>query len=89
VKVIERIEGRYETQEAPFGTVYRWCPGCVVVECDCGEEMALTGSTSTCECGKDYTSIVREELNTRRLGEEHLHPWRYHKHSSGGAEIPF
>jgi hypothetical protein len=89
VKVLEHLEGRYETQEVPFGTVYRWCPGRIVAECDCGEELTLTSSTSTCECGKDYASVVRKELNTRRLGEEHLHPWRYHKPSSEDVEVPF
>ncbi len=44
VEVIERIEERYDTYEVEFGTVYRWCPGCVVVECDCGERSILTAS---------------------------------------------
>ncbi len=88
MKVIEHLQGCYEVQEAPFGTVYRWCPGCIVVECDCGERLTLTGSMSTCECGADYTSVVRQVLRARRLGEENLHPWRYHQHSSQDAEIP-
>jgi hypothetical protein len=90
VKVIEHLEGRYETQEVPFGTVYRWCPGCIVVECDCGEGLTLNASRSTCsECGSDHTSVVREELSPRRLGEENLHPWRYHQPSSKDSVMPF
>jgi hypothetical protein len=90
VKVIKHLKGRYEAQEVPFGTVYRWYPGCIVVECDCGERLALTGSMSACcECGVDHTSVAREELSTQRLGEENLHPWRYHQPSSHDAGMPF
>ena len=68
-------QGRYDTQEVPFGTVYRWCPGCIVVECDCGEELTLNGSMSTCsECGADHTSVVREELSPRQLGKKTFTP---------------
>ena len=75
---IERKEGRYEVQEVEFGRVYRWCPECLVVECDCGERLALTASMTTCHwCRVDHASVVREELATRRLGDEALHPWRY------------
>ena len=64
VEVIERIEGRYDTYEVEFGTVYRWCPGCVVVECDCGERSFLTASMTTCsECGADRAAVVQDELN--------------------------
>ena len=76
--VVERIEGRYEVQEVEFGKVYRWCPECIVIECYyCGERPTLTRSTTTCDCGADYAATVREELTSRRSGEEALHPWRY------------
>jgi hypothetical protein len=78
MQVIERTEGHYDVQEVQFGTVYRWCPECVVVECDCGERPALTRSESTCpECGTDHAPIVREELATRQLEDELAHPWHY------------
>ena len=48
VKVIERSVERYEVQEVEFGRVYKWCPECVVVECDCGDMMILTPSMATC-----------------------------------------
>ena len=78
MQVIERSEGHYDAQKVQFGTVYRWCPECVVVECDCGERLTLTHSESTCPaCGADHASIVREELAARRVGDETLHPWHY------------
>jgi hypothetical protein len=77
VTVIERTEGRYEVQDVEFGSVYRWCPECVIVECDCGERLTLTSSIVTCRCGADHTALVREELMAIGvLGDEALHPWR-------------
>ncbi len=78
MEVIERTEGRYDTYEVEFGTVYRWCPECVVVECDCGERSTLTASMTICsECGADHAPTIQQELNSRQLREETAHPWRY------------
>ncbi len=78
MEVTERIEGRYDAYEMEFGTVYRWCPECVVVECDCSERPTLTASMTTCSgCGADYAAVVQEKLNTRHLREKTAHPWRY------------
>ena len=41
MEVIERTKGHYDVQEIQFGTVYRWCPERVVVECDCGRGQLL------------------------------------------------
>lgn len=71
VTVIERTAGRYEVQDVEFGRVYRWHPGCVIVECDCGERLTLTSSRTTCRCGADHTAFVGEQP-----GDEALHPWR-------------
>ena len=88
-RVIERSGGRYEVQEVEFGTVYKWCPECVVLECDCGQRLTLTRSESTCpECGADHASIVREELAARQLEDELAHPWHYAKDREG-AGLPF
>jgi hypothetical protein len=79
-KVIERVEGHYEVQEVPFGQVYSWCPGRLVLACTCGEELILTSSMPTpCpRCGADHTMyVIQEELTTWLLGDEALHPWRY------------
>jgi len=77
VEIIERVAGHYEAQDVEFGRVYRWCPKCVVIECDCGERRIFTGSSTVCECGIDHTNEIREELFARWLGDEALHPWRY------------
>ena len=78
--MVERVEGHYEVQNVEFGQVYRWCPECVVVECDCGERLSLTGSTTVCSwCGATHTDIVQEEqdIKGQLLRDEDLHPWRY------------
>ncbi len=78
--MVERVEGHYEVQDVEFGQVYRWCPECIVVECDCGERLSLTGSTTVCSwCGADHTDIVQEEQDIKGqfLRDEDLHPWRY------------
>jgi len=57
--VIKRVEASYETQDVEFGTVYRWYPECVVVECDCGERSILTAFSTICGgCGADHAAIV-------------------------------
>src|SRR5215217_6882826 len=61
-KIIECVGGYYECQEVPFGVVYRWHPGYLLLECGCGARQALTCFAATCgECDADYTSVVREE----------------------------
>lgn len=77
VTIVERTEGHYDVCEVPYGKTYVWCPGCVVVECNCGERPSLTSSTTTCRCGADYTAVVREALATERSKDEAIHPWRY------------
>ena len=77
-KVIERIEGYYEAQEVPFGVVYQWHPGYMLIECGCGERLALTCFISTCsKCGADYVAVVQEELAAQCSEDEAHHPWRY------------
>ena len=77
-RIIEHIGGYYETQEVPFGVVYQWHPGSLLIECGCGERLALTCFISTCtECGADHAPLVREELAGQCSEDEALHPWRY------------
>ena len=76
--IIERIEGYYEAQEVPFGVVYQWHPGYLLIECGCGEKLALSCFIRTCsDCGADYVAVVQEELAGGCSEEEALHPWRY------------
>ena len=77
VQVTECIERRYEVQDMEFGKVCRWRPGCVVIECDCGEKLFLTGSITACSCCEaNYAATIRKGLAGKQLKEEALHPWR-------------
>ncbi len=90
VRVVKHVEGSYETQDVEFGTVYRWCLDCVVVECDCSERSILAASSTTCdECGADHAAMVREELATRSQNKGEVpRPWRYDC-SSEDIGLPF
>ncbi len=78
MKIIERLEGYYEAQEVPFGQVYRWYPGHVLIECGCSEVLSLSCLMATCsECGADHTATVRGELAGECSEDEALHPWRH------------
>ena len=57
--------------------VYAWRPGRKRIECDCGEKLNLTDSTSVCRCGVYYAAIFQETLVAKRARDGDLHPWRY------------
>jgi hypothetical protein len=84
-KVIELVEGHYETEKVPFGMVYRWCTECVVAECGCGERMIFTCSMTTCAgCDTDYAALLEEWLPTGRTqAEQALRPWHLAKDCEG------
>src|SRR5215211_7245970 len=87
-KVIDSIGGYFEPQEVPFGVVYKWHPGYVLLECGCGEGLSLTCSMTACgECGAEHAAIVQEEL-AGQCSEEALHPWRYAGEREG-LGVPF
>ncbi len=96
MRIVERVESHYETQEVEVGRVYKWRPESVVIECKCGKRTPhkrseLIDSVFTCECGADHMAGTREELFVELLEEkedETVHPWRY-QHSSEEAGIPF
>ncbi len=78
-KVVECVEGHYQSEKVPFGRVYRWCAECVVVECGCGERVTLASSMTTCaRCGTEHSVTVQERLPTERVAQDEkaLHPWR-------------
>ena len=86
MQVIQRVAEHYDTQEIEFGRIYRWCPECVVVECDCGERMTLRrldiiiASKLTCEeCGAKVSPRIREEVVIELLDEDDaaIHPWHH------------
>ena len=97
MQIIERTEGHYDVLQLEFGTVYRWCPKCVVLECsNCAKKMTLTRSElikakPECECGRGHTARVREEVVIELVDEDyeaHRHPWR-HWHTTKETGITF
>lgn len=87
--VIERTEGHYDVREVPYGKVYTWRSGRLVVECDCGPRLILTFLVeAACRCGADHTAVVSGELAPGRLGDRALHSWRYERDRSG-AGLPY
>jgi hypothetical protein len=75
-QVIERVKAHYEVEAVEMGTVYRWCPESVVIECECGERATLTASRTSCaECEADHEATTEEVLDVRQ--EDNVdHPWR-------------
>ncbi len=81
VQILERVEAYYENREMPFGKVYEWHPAHVILECDCGEKVTLsaTSTTSTCgRCGADLGTFVYEITEREGpLPDNLTHPWFY------------
>jgi len=75
-----RVEGHYEVHEFPFGRNYEWHPAYVTLECDCGQKLTLTGSSSVpaCRCGADHSALIQDiKEREGRLGREVIHPWQH------------
>jgi hypothetical protein len=82
VQILERVQARYESREMPFGKVYEWHPAAVALECECGEKVTLSATsstTSTCaRCGAElgtFVHAIREREG--RLPDKLAHPWFY------------
>ena len=81
-KTTVRVVGHYEVDETPFGRSYKWHPSYVNLQCDCGEELTLSGASGTpvccSRCGADHSGVI-DEIQRRedRLGHEVTHPWGY------------
>src|SRR5919206_4683959 len=92
-KIIERVEARYEAREVPFGKVYEWHPAHLVLECDCGEQLILTATSTitTCyRCGADLdVEGFVEDLKERegRLPDRLTHPWFYDAQARAGQRV--
>ncbi len=71
-QVIERVEAHYEVKQVEMGTVYRWCPESVVIECDCGHSFTAEGArAASCpRCGTEHTGGDSRELGGKPLTEE-------------------
>jgi hypothetical protein len=80
-KIIERVQAHYEVHEVPFGKTYEWHPATVALECDCGEKVTLsaTSTITTCRrCGADLYTFVRDiSKREGRLPDRLTHPWFY------------
>lgn len=79
-RITVRVEGHYEVRQDPFARAYEWHPAHVILECDCGEKLTLTGKSTeaTCRCGADHSEIVRDiQEREGRLRHEATHPWRH------------
>jgi hypothetical protein len=78
-RIIEDIAAHYETNEFPFGRSYEWHPEHIIVECDCGQKLLITGTSNipTCpQCGADYASLVHDiRHREERSHDEDVHPW--------------
>ena len=81
VQILERVEAHYESREMPFGKVYVWHPAYVALECDCGEKVTLTATSTTTTCGRCGTELDTfvNEIREREgpLPEKLTHPWFY------------
>ena len=91
-KVIERVQARYEIQEVEMGKVYKWHPEHIVLECQCGERLALSASTTSCvECASDHVLAVKalkEASTDKHQSDQTLHPWRYSEDRED-ADLPY
>jgi hypothetical protein len=75
-KVIKRVEARYEVQNVEVGKVYTWCPESVLIECDCGETLALTVYRTNCgRCRADRTALTQELSEPNRPEYKVDRPW--------------
>jgi hypothetical protein len=78
-RITESGEGHYEAREVPFGKVYEWHPAYVALECECGEKLILTATStmSTCSrCGADLRGLVHDiKEREGRLPDKLTHPW--------------
>src|SRR5215213_3467606 len=80
VQILERVQAHYESREMPFGKVYEWHPATVDLECECGEKVTLsaTSSTTCSGCGADLSTFVNEITEREgRLPDNLTHPWFY------------
>jgi hypothetical protein len=78
-KIIERVQAHYEVHEVPFGKTYEWHPGYIVLECECGEQLILSATSSMTTCGRCGANLggFLHDIKEREgpLPDELTHPW--------------
>jgi len=76
-----RVAGHYEADKTPFARSYKWRPSQVTLECDCGVELTLYGTSTTpvcSRCGTDHSSVITDiKKREGQLGQEAARPWHY------------
>src|SRR5829696_3440674 len=82
VQILERVQAHYENHQMPFGKVYAWHPDSLVLECECGEKVTLSATsstTTTCgRCGADLDTFAHDIREREgRLPDNLTHPWFY------------
>ena len=89
-QITKRVEAHYESSEMPFGKVYEWHNAYIALECDCGEKLILTATSTitTCpRCGADLGAMVHDiQEREGGLPEELSHPWSYDYDAKEQAE---
>jgi len=71
-QVIEHVQAHYEVHRVEMGTLYRWCPESVVIECDCGQSFTVEGAKEVASCpgcGAEHRGGARG-LSGKLLTEE-------------------
>src|SRR5215217_4967667 len=91
-KIIVRVEGHYEVHETPFSRAYDWYPACVILECECGEKLTLTGSSTVAACRQcrvNHSSVIQDiqEREGRLLQREATHPWYFDLQSQADQHL--
>ena len=90
MQIVETVQGCYEAQQVPFGSVYVWSPGHFLIECDCKLWAFYTNSETFCaRCQNDHSASVLEALGRGRLADKDAHPWRYVRRCEEDASLPY
>jgi hypothetical protein len=81
VQIVQRVEAHYQNREVPFGKVYEWHPAYVALECDCGEKVTLSATSTTTTCSRCDADLGTFVLGIREregpLADNLTHPWFY------------
>jgi len=92
-RIIENIQAHYETLEVPFGRIYEWLPAHLVLECDCGETLTFSATTTSAacschRCGADYGASVHHlHYREEHPKDEDVHPWHHDRQSRADQHL--
>ena len=90
-QIIERVEAHYEACEVPFGKTYEWHPAYVSLQCDCGEQLVLSATTTivTCDrCGADLGAFAQDiQERDNHLPDTLAHSWFYDAQEQAGQHL--